>query len=321
MKEENKKLKELSNIVQTPDFAQKINRQIGISNSISKIFQSPQWKNQISALTMHGAILKSIERQNSFNHFAGINQVAKIIAMQPKFTIPKTTINAINLIGKQHQHLFENLSKISQISQNFSAIGQIPNLEFALRGITGQIAELAASQKKWDLLDDFEEITAEAVTINDKIIDDEGITKKSINDLNNFLNRIEIKIDKNDKNANSLLWKLVAILSFILAITSETRNWSPKPEHATKKEIESLIKEQFSVFETKLKEHKEYRTTNRECKVMLKPRNKSLVLSRLPKGFDLIVLNVNHKWIYVSYLNSKDGLPQTGWVLKKYLSK
>lgn len=63
------------------------------------------------------------------------------------------------------------------------------------------------------------------------------------------------------------------------------------------------------------------RITNRTCKVMLKPKSKTLVLETLPIDFDVIVLQVNHECIYVSYTNPKDNFPQTGWVMKKYLSK
>lgn len=77
----------------------------------------------------------------------------------------------------------------------------------------------------------------------------------------------------------------------------------------------------FSSFEKKLKEQKEYRIANRKCKVFLKPKSKSIVIANIEKGFEFVVLNVNHKWIYVSYLSPDDNLPETGWVMKKYTEK
>jgi len=54
---------------------------------------------------------------------------------------------------------------------------------------------------------------------------------------------------------------------------------------------------------------------------MSKPRLKSLVIEKLPIDFEVTVLQFNHKWIYVSYFSPKDNLPQTGWIMKKYLDK
>jgi len=48
---------------------------------------------------------------------------------------------------------------------------------------------------------------------------------------------------------------------------------------------------------------------------------KSLVIEKLPADFEVIILQINHKWVYVSYLNPKDNLPETGWILKKYVDK
>ena len=101
----------------------------------------------------------------------------------------------------------------------------------------------------------------------------------------------------------------------------EARNWLPKPEYATKLEVETFIKEQFGIYERKLKENKEFRITGRVCKVMSKPRLKSFVIEKLPVDLEVTILQVNHKWVYVSYFSPSDNLPQTGWIMKKYLNK
>jgi hypothetical protein len=50
-----------------------------------------------------------------------------------------------------------------------------------------------------------------------------------------------------------------------------------------------------------------------------KPKNITLILAALSVNFDVIIL-INHKWAYVSFINPEDNLPQTGWILKKYLN-
>lgn len=317
-------MKTLTDLVEGGLLSQKINSQLGLSNSVTQMLQRQQhWQKQLSGFAMHNALLKSIGEQHTLfaRNFTGIDVIAKSIAMQPKFNIPTTAFDAINSINRQHEQLFGNLRGIKDIFKHRQVFSHINSLQIALGAMSSQLTAVAAAQKKWNLLEDFEEISNEAATINEKISDDEGITSESLAEIKNFLQRIEIRVDKIDADASLIFWKILAILSFILAVAGEIRNWTPKPNYATKEEIVAVLKNQVLTFETKLKTQKEYRTTNRICKVMLKPKSKTLVLATLPMDFDVIVLQVNHKWIYVSYTSPKDNLPQTGWVVKKYLSQ
>lgn len=313
-------MKDLPNSIKIPDFTQKLSQQFDGLSSISKILQSYDWSNQMSSLTMTQAMLKGIALQqpNFANSTYGISRA---LSNQAKFAIPLTAIDSIKSIGMQNQKLFEGLNNALNISQKIYNSSHILNLQNAMTGISAQLAELASSQNKWNLLDDFEEITNEAVSINERIIEDEGLSKENFEILNQFLNRIEIKIDKSEKGTSAIFWKLLTLLSFILAISAEISNWKPKPEYATKEQVEDVITKHFNSFDEKLKQQKEYRITNRECNVYLKPKTKTVILAKLEKNFELVILNINHKWIYVSYLNPNDGLPQTGWIMKKYTEK
>jgi hypothetical protein len=248
--------------------------------------------------------------------------MTKGLSIQAKFAIPQTTLDAISSINRQHEQLFGNLRSITkEINKNQAVFNQINSWQFAISGISGQLAAIAASQKKWDLIDDFKEITEEAVSLNERIFDENGVTKEGLNELKTFFQRIEIKVDKIDADANGLFWKLLTILSFILAVMGEARNWLPKPEYATKQEVETVIKDQFGIYEKKLKEDKDFKITSRICKVMSKPRLKSFVIEKIPIDFEVTVLQVNHNWVYVTYFSPVDNLPQTGWIMKKYLAK
>src|SRR5690606_16649671 len=144
------------------------------------------------------------------------------------------------------------------LTQNHSGFSQLNNWSVAISGLSGQLASIAATQRKWDLIDDFEKITEEAVSLNERIFDNNGVTKEGFNELKEYFQRIEIKVDKIDADANALFWKLLTILSIILAVLGEARNWVPKPEYATKQEVETLFKEQFGIYEKKLKKDKEF---------------------------------------------------------------
>jgi len=305
---------------------QNLNKSLGISSQISAMLKTQeQFSRSFGSLIKIAKLSKGINYQSmhATPMMSAIEAMTKSIGLhQSKFTIPHSAIEAIVSINKQHTQLFGNLKSITDGLAKYQAtFSKINNLQLAFSGISGQITAIAAAQRKWDLIDDFKEIAEESIALNEHIFDGNGITKDGLNELMGFLQRIEIKVDKIDKEANSLFWKLITLLGIILTVLNETRNWMPKPEYATKQEVETVIKEQLALYEIKLKQERQFRITNRVCEVMLKPRAKSIVVERLPKDFEIVVLQAHHKWIYASYFSLKDGLPQTGWIMKKYLDK
>tara|TARA_R110002049_G_scaffold269117_1_gene445916 strand:+ start:3732 stop:4673 length:942 start_codon:yes stop_codon:yes gene_type:complete len=312
-------MKTLADTLGTINLQNKINVSPLLNESVLKMVQTTKWQNQMAGFAMQQGLLKGIAGlDTSMSQIFKQSDIARLAAFQSNTIIPKGVIESLTKIGTQNKALFTSFNNIAKI---LPPANQVTNLQYAFNDIAGQLAKLAASQQKWNLITDFEQITAKAASINEDIVEQEGITKENLKELEQFLSKIEIKVDQIDKRDSSILWKIIAILSFLLAISGELRNWTPKPEFATKEEINEVIKTQFSTFEQKIKEQKEIRTTKIECKVMLKPRKKTLVLETLPQGFELIILNVNHKWVLVSYSSIDDGLPRTGWVMKKYLSK
>lgn len=313
-------------ILKSAQWHQSIQKSLGLTSQLSEMMKAQERiTKSLSGVSMISELAKSMQQHHRMFEnptLSAIEAMTKGLSIQAKFAIPQTTLDAISSINRQHEQLFGNLRSITEaLNKNQAASNQINSWQFAISGISGQLAAIAASQKKWDLIDDFEEITEEAVSLNERIFDENGVTKEGLNELKAFFQRIEIKVDKIDADANTLFWKLLTLLSFILAVMGEARNWLPKPEYATKQEVETVIKEQFGIYEKKLKEDKEFRITSRVCKVMSKPRLKSLVIEKLPIDFEVTVLQVNHKWVYVSYFSPVDNLPQTGWIMKKYLDK
>lgn len=331
-------------IIKSTKWNQNIYNSLGLSSQISEIlkFQDQFKTNYIENNTITQLAKNFQQQEKTITNLSGISMLTELaksmrqqhIGLSPtlssinaitkslQFTIPQTTLESIASINNQHNQLFFNLRSLTEMfSKNQSAFSQINNWQFTVSSISGQLAAIAATQGKWDLIDDYEEITEEAISLNQRIFDENGVTNEGLNELKEFLKRIEIKVDKIDSDANTLFWKLLTLLSFILALMGEGRNWQPKPEYATKQEVKTLISNQFSIYEEKLKEDKEYRITNRVCQVMSKPKFKSLTIEKLPVDFEVTVLQIHHKWIYVSYFSPKENLPQTGWIMKKYLNR
>ncbi len=274
-----------------------------------------------SSLSMIEAISKSVAAQNKFSiPNSAIEAISKSMAVQSKLSIPTSAFDAIKTINKQHEQLFGNFKFVAEaIKANQSAISQMNSLRFALAGISGQLSSIAAAQKNWTLLEDFENISEQALEISNNVSNEIALTEEESKRFERLIEFILTFIKRNKKfGTNALLF--LSVVVNIMALHQYYHFIKDKPA-ATQ---EDLVKFETKIIETitdKLKDQKEFRKTNRACKVLLKPTNRTLVIELLPKDFEIVCLQVNHKWVYVSYVSSKDNLPKTGWILKKYLDR
>jgi hypothetical protein len=317
-------MKTLTDLIEGGLLSQKIDSQLGLSNSITQMLQSQQqWQNKLSGFGMHNALLKSIGEQHTLyaRNFSGIDAIAKSIAMQPKFNIPTTAFDVITAISKQHNELFGNFRGITEMLQKQqAAFSQVNNLRFAMEGISGQMATIAAAQKQWSYLDDFRNISEQAIEISNSITSDIALTEEESKRFEKLIELILTFFQRNKKfGTNALLF--LSVVVNLMALHQYYDFIKEKPEPATKEDLAKFERKIIQEITIKLKEQKEYRTTNRICKVMFKPKLKSFLVTTLPNGFDVVVLQSNHKWILISYSNPNDNMPETGWALKKYFNQ
>jgi hypothetical protein len=314
----------------------------GASQLFTIIKAQNSWKNSISGLIMlseitksfnHHALTKkpyssmieafskSVAAQNKFLiPNSAIEAISKSMAIQHKLSIPSSAFDAIKAINKQHERLFSNLKfGTKAIRVNQTAISQMNNLRFAIIGISGKLSSIVATQKNWILLKEFENISGQAIELSSNVLNDIALNDEESKGFEKLIDYILTYIKKNKKfGTNALLF--LSVVVNIMSLHQYYHFLKDKPA-ATK---EDLLKFETKIIESityKLKDLKEVKKTNRKCKVLLKPTNHTLVIEILPKDFEVVSLQINHKWIYVSYLSSKDNLPKTGWILKKYLDR
>lgn len=316
----------MNTLLKSTDFAQKINSQIGLGSTMMKMMQSQElWQKQVGTMTMYGAIFKMAEQQQEIikKSFAGTESLSKTLVKQAKlFQIPQPTLDAIKGISQIQESFFGNLRRLSAtlLESQKPYISQINSLQFAMSSISGQIAAIAARSNQWNLLDDFEDINEQAFGITNSFNSDISITEEEAIRFEQLIEKIVSFYQKNKRfGVNALLF--ISVMVNLMSIHQYYDFVRPKAEPATKEDIIKFEKRMQQSIALKLKEVKEHRTTNRILKVMLKPKTKTIIVASLPKDFDIIVLQINHKWAFVSYINPKDNLMETGWIMKKYLDK
>lgn len=315
----------LDALMKSTNFAQKLNNQLGISNSMMQMIHSQElWQNKLSAMTMSDAIFKSIAHQQNYfqNSISGLDTLSRTMSIQAKlFQIPQPTLDVIKGISQMQESIFGSLKGISSILENHKPyLSQINSLQFAMSGISGQIAAIAAKNNQWYLLDEFENINEQAFEITNSFNSDIALTEEESIRFEQLIEKIVSIYQKNKQfGVNALLF--LSVMVNLMNIHQYYDFVKPKAEPATKVDIVKFERKIQQFIEVKLKEVKEYRTTNRVTKVMLKPKMQTINIASLPKNFDVIILQINHKWAFISYINPKDNLMETGWVMKKYLDK
>lgn len=309
-------------ILKSIQWHQSIQKSSGLTSQLSEMFNAQEsiTKN-LSGLSMATELQKH-HRMFANPTLSAIEAMTKGLSLQAKFAMPQTTLDAISSINRQHEQLFGGIRTMTEALKIQSpALAQINNLNFALSGISGQIATIAAQQRNWSIINDFEEVTEQAIEFSESLT--EKVTEEQKRQFQILLTLVSTFVKK--YGVQGLL-----IIDIILRFAGLHQYYDflqQKPELATKQEVNQIAIKQDSIIQfigavnEQLKIAKEYRITNRECVVKLKPNTKTLIVSKLPKDFELVVLQINHKWVLVSYFDPKDNLPQTGWIMKKYLDK
>src|SRR5690606_27509668 len=102
-----------------------------------------------------------------------IKAMTTSMSFPPKFVIPQTTIDSITAINRQHEQLFSGIRAMTEALNNQSPVlAQINNLNFALSGISGHVAAIAAQHKNWTIIDDFEEVSEQAIEFSESLTEE-----------------------------------------------------------------------------------------------------------------------------------------------------
>lgn len=290
---------------------EELRSRMAMVSPLSELFKSmDQWrelKNRFVGLSPFESMIKQFSVQQQFGNQLGWIESPLKSVMEQLRTIQQPQID-----------LFEKLNTFGRAFPVYDKFHQINSLQVALGGVAAQIARNTMFDKKWDLLEDFEEISEEASQINSRIIEQQQITRQDIDELKNLVKSVDIKIEARDKKLVTKILIWIAILSFIWDAFSAAEHFIKEDDHVTKKEFEEFKKDLLREIKKSNENQKEVRKVSRVCNLRLKPNRKSLILKVFSIDEEVIVLSTNHKWAQVSTIDS-DGVVIYGWVYKKYL--
>jgi hypothetical protein len=229
-------------IFKSAQWHQSIQKSLGISSQLSEMFRTQERiSKSLSGISMATELAKSMQQHHRMFEnptLSAIQAMTKGLSLQAKFAIPQTTLDAITSINRQHEQLFGGLRAITEALKIQSpAIAQINNLNFALSGISGQIASIAAQQRNWTIIDDFEEATEQAIEFSESLTDE--ITEEQQRQFQILLSLIVAFFNKH-KTLGKVSFRVINIFLIIAGIHQYYDFLKEKPELATKAEVNQI---------------------------------------------------------------------------------
>jgi hypothetical protein len=279
--------------------ASHISEMLKMQNSISKSFSGLNMITEIAkGLKLQSSLaqpallaMEAFTKSASFlpSRFgitqASIDAFSNSMNFPSRFAIPQTTIDAITSINRQHEQIFGSLRAMTDALKIQSpAIAQINNLHFALSGISGQIAAIAAQQKNWTILEDFDDVTEQTIEFTDTL--NKELDEEQKRQFHTLLTLVLTFLSKHKHVGVSVLLTVDIFLRFA-GIHQYYDFLKQKPTLATKTEVSQISIKQDSILHfinainEQLKQVKENRKTNRICEVKLKPKSKSIAIVKL----------------------------------------
>jgi hypothetical protein len=239
----------------------------------------------------------------------------------PNFENTQATVDALKSINKNLKRVFGEYYLPQSYDSRLNEFPITEELSNALKSISKQVRLMANNQRNWRITKDFKDVSYQTNEFSENLVED--VNEEQEEQFQTLIQLISEFVKEH--GATGLL--IIDIILRFAGIHQYYEFLEDKPEFPTKQEVNQISLKQDSVINyinlitEQLNNEKEFRRTNRACEVKLKPKPKTLLLSKLPKDFEVVVIRINHKWAYISYFDPKDNLPQTGWILKKYLNK
>lgn len=238
------------------------------------------------------------------------------IALAIRNALPQTTLNALDAISAHHRQFKSITDSFIKFENYFPATVKINSLLDTLKAATADTANWFLIRQRWDDIDALAASYDEAIALTERIGEQEILTKEDLENLNISLQNFIVEQSKKSNYQKFL--EIISIISFIIGLIA-LKELIPKPEAATKADIEALHQSIFSTIQDTITATKEKKAIIKNCTVHLKPNSKSYAVSTIRQYTSVIVLDTLNQWLNVSFIDPKDGLTQTGWVMKKHV--
>ncbi|MEO9886588.1 MAG: SH3 domain-containing protein [Balneola sp.] len=285
------------------------------------------------------SVLTKISRDLTFGFQSRVD-------ISKRFPVTNNFNDSFKLLASQ----LENLSLVNRdLSESFTqfALNQIKlTNEFnklaihfgsahfkEFNGISQSIQRLSNSfiqgiklSKQWDSLVEIDTITTSLISTTQEYTK-ESVTSEDLIELkNSIIQEMTSLIAKtrNEKVIN-FIFQLIAVISFLLSAYSTYNSFNNKSNNEvlqeTKTELEAIKKDISKKIENGFVNLHKNRVANTNVNLRFSPKRKSKKIGIVKKDQIVIVLEIQHKWLLITYVDHETNEPKSGFVFKKYFNE
>lgn len=259
----------------------------------------------------------------------------EIKAIKDTLTIPTAVDSIIRAnqwafdLKEIYQNNIEFFNSINSIKKQFSEslyIKSFYNFQSTLTDSLNLISKTAIATRDTSLLEALHDTTAKIAEATADIEDKDVVTKADLDQLQVDVKALgetlmgKLKEGFDGKRAQ-ITWHLT-IIGFIIGLYSLVLPYilslKQQGKPATTEQVEAIRSDIKKLVDSALNDQVRNGFTRIAINLYLKPSGKSLCLARVGQHEKIHILFIHHKWAQVTFID-KDGLPATGWVLKKYI--
>lgn len=312
-------LKGLSGILSTQNMLQTNYNLSGLS-SISELAKS---FSQTKILLPKNSKLLTTEFKSNFpeNHLYSLSNltesISKIAEYNPVFSDKLSSLATSQLV------LSNSLAKTVSIF-NDSHLNEFNSLQIAISGLSKSYLRTIRIDKAWDDIEIAESVNDVISKETDKINELVNVT---IDELENFkvtiieeLNSLLSKT-KSEK-ARLFIFDLMTVLSFLISLYTTYQQVTTKTTEDVINEVKSEILESkinFSkTLNLELAKLNKSRIAKTNVNLRYSTRKNSKVIGLVKSGQEVFVIEIQHKYLLISYLDKDNKEPKSGFGIKKY---
>lgn len=287
-----------------------------------------------SIFGMKGIADLAIKRAAYQDHIGSLKGLSDISSRATAFSVASKSVLRIpdafeNSLGNILKNQFDTLERLNTHRNILSSFGTVQADMLSRQSWITTASTLAGtlSARNWEHLRELEGYTEELNNAAEALDTDDEVNPHALHHLQNTVDSIlERLANAPDKEQKISFYKAVMEVLTIISILVGFYALYLQKTDSSNDESTAVIKKELKETEQRIMDRIAEISQQRVAiadKVNLRtsPRKKSGIIGKVQMGQKVTVITINHKWLFVTFMDPCTNSVVSGWVFKKYFEK
>lgn len=291
-------------------------------SSISHLAKSfsQQLKPSMAETLLRNDFTSSIKPLISANNFA-LNSLSTSLSAIAKENL--LISQKISNYASSQLILSNNLSKIALMFDN-SHLKQFNSLQIAIQGISKTYLKSIEISKSWDDIEIANNVNNKISDETQKVIETVNFTLEDLENLKiSIIQQLTAMLSKTkNEKAKIFIFDLITIICFLITIYTTHQQETSKTSQEVIDEIKEELQKTNATLPNRiafeLAKLNKSRVAKTNVNLRFSTKKKCKIIGLVKQGQQITVIEIQHKFLLISYLDKDTGEPKSGFVVKKY---